>query len=331
MAQPIFHSQYTAAQIEASIGKTPIVDGDTHEWKVWDIATGAYVGTGVIAESAEYADAAADSADSAAASAQAAAESASAVDLGKIAPIVHNERTAKEIEFDDGADDIPLVKLEVDAQPIQAGTGDPSPDNYRALSANNSVTLTANGETITQALPNTGAESGGTYDVLTGDYKPVWILKEFDGTENWVRTASTYPFFRYTLPGLGSGDIVAYAGIFSMFKNIVLTGTVEEIGAMFAYSGNEVRINVRPSNYTITAAAWKSQLAAWKSADTPLVGAYKLSDATASALTAHDISTVLGHNAITVDNGEVTVIYAADTKLYIDGKVNEIMATISNL
>ena len=59
---PIYESQYTIQQIEDSIGKTPIIDPDTKEWKVWDIATSAYVGTGVIAESETYAEAAAASA-----------------------------------------------------------------------------------------------------------------------------------------------------------------------------------------------------------------------------------------------------------------------------
>lgn len=59
---PIYESQYTIQQIEDSIGKTPIIDPDTKEWKVWDIATSAYVGTGIIAESETYAEAAAASA-----------------------------------------------------------------------------------------------------------------------------------------------------------------------------------------------------------------------------------------------------------------------------
>lgn len=47
MGYPIFHSQYTAAQIEASIGKTPRIKASTRTWEVWDIATSAYVDTGV--------------------------------------------------------------------------------------------------------------------------------------------------------------------------------------------------------------------------------------------------------------------------------------------
>ena len=55
MGYPIYHSAYTAAQIEASLGKAPRINATNHHWEVWDIATSAYVDTGVVAESEEYA------------------------------------------------------------------------------------------------------------------------------------------------------------------------------------------------------------------------------------------------------------------------------------
>lgn len=52
MANPIYHSQYTAAQIEALISHgTPIIQNGT--WWTWDISAGAYVDTGMTAEGAE--------------------------------------------------------------------------------------------------------------------------------------------------------------------------------------------------------------------------------------------------------------------------------------
>ena len=46
MGYPIYHSQYTAAQIENAIGKGPRVNASGY-WEVWDVSTGAYVSTGV--------------------------------------------------------------------------------------------------------------------------------------------------------------------------------------------------------------------------------------------------------------------------------------------
>lgn len=51
MGYPIYHSQYTAAQIEASIGKTPRIKVTTRTWEIWDIATSQYVDTGISIDS----------------------------------------------------------------------------------------------------------------------------------------------------------------------------------------------------------------------------------------------------------------------------------------
>ena len=56
MGYPIFHSQYTAAQIEASIGKTPRIKTSTRTWEVWDISTSAYVDTGVSIDTQLFVD-----------------------------------------------------------------------------------------------------------------------------------------------------------------------------------------------------------------------------------------------------------------------------------
>lgn len=46
MGYPIYHSQYTAAQIEAAIGKGPRVNASGF-WEVWNVSNGAYESTGV--------------------------------------------------------------------------------------------------------------------------------------------------------------------------------------------------------------------------------------------------------------------------------------------
>lgn len=46
MGYPIYHSAYTAAQIEAAIGKGPRVNASGY-WEVWNVSTGVYESTGV--------------------------------------------------------------------------------------------------------------------------------------------------------------------------------------------------------------------------------------------------------------------------------------------
>lgn len=57
MGYPIYHSAYTAAQIEASIGKTPRIKAATRTWEIWDISTSAYVDTGVSIDTELFVDA----------------------------------------------------------------------------------------------------------------------------------------------------------------------------------------------------------------------------------------------------------------------------------
>lgn len=56
MGYPIYHSAYTAAQIEASLGKTPRINATTRTWEIWDIATSAYVDTGVSIDTQLFVD-----------------------------------------------------------------------------------------------------------------------------------------------------------------------------------------------------------------------------------------------------------------------------------
>lgn len=55
MANRVYHSQYSIAQIAESIGKSPRINAQTKIWEIWDIETSAYVSTGIVAESASYA------------------------------------------------------------------------------------------------------------------------------------------------------------------------------------------------------------------------------------------------------------------------------------
>jgi len=50
--------------------------------------------------------------------------------------------------FADGADDIPLKSLVVDINPVQSGSGDPSPDNVRPISGWTEMTVNASGKNL---------------------------------------------------------------------------------------------------------------------------------------------------------------------------------------
>ena len=75
------------------------------------------------------------------------------------------EKTTKAAiaSFDDGADNIPMKSLLVYIDPVQSGSGDPSPDNVRAISGHSSVKVNARGTNIFDEQFEVGAfgESGG--------------------------------------------------------------------------------------------------------------------------------------------------------------------------
>ena len=57
--------------------------------------------------------------------------------------------------------------LKLTLEPIQSGSGDPSPTNVRAISGRNSVALTVNSDTETISLGQT--VYGGVFDVTSGE------------------------------------------------------------------------------------------------------------------------------------------------------------------
>jgi hypothetical protein len=79
--------------------------------------------------------------------------------------------------------DYPLG-VTVSWEPVQEGSGDPSPDNIRPISGRDAVSVTRqeNGQTITMTLPST--IYGGTVDAVTGEGQETW------GTETITRVAS---------------------------------------------------------------------------------------------------------------------------------------------
>jgi len=65
--------------------------------------------------------------------------------------------------FPDGADGVPVKDLKVAIEPIQSGTGDPSPDNIRPISGWTEAKVTRTGKNL---MPNVLAQNGSSIVVL---------------------------------------------------------------------------------------------------------------------------------------------------------------------
>lgn len=88
------------------------------------------------------------------------------------APIITETASGSIANFPDGADDIPVADLVVNIEPVQSGSGDPSPDNVRPITG------------WTGANVYDDPKYGGMVDwnqlVVNGNFA--------DGTNNWTKT-----------------------------------------------------------------------------------------------------------------------------------------------
>lgn len=67
--------------------------------------------------------------------------------------------------FEDGADDIPMKSLKVAIEPVQSGSGDPSPNNVRPISGRNSIKVLRTGRNILEPYVREFTASGVTASI----------------------------------------------------------------------------------------------------------------------------------------------------------------------
>lgn len=98
-------------------------------------------------EKAQEATAAAENANTAAQRADEARESFRAELNGK-ASVITNDASGEIVHITDGADGMPVASLITHVEPVQEGSGDPSPDNVRPISGWDSVSVTCTGKNL---------------------------------------------------------------------------------------------------------------------------------------------------------------------------------------
>jgi len=70
----------------------------------------------------------------------------------KKAPVIIDTASGAIASFEDGAADMPLKSLTVNIEPVQSGTGDPSPTNVRSISGWTGTTVTRTGKNLWKPL-----------------------------------------------------------------------------------------------------------------------------------------------------------------------------------
>lgn len=115
--------------------------------------------------------------------------------------LVNEEASGAVASFDDGADDVPVSSLKVALEPIQTGTGDPSPSNIRPISGHSSVTVERTGKNLLNYNDLTqsaiGAGIAVNADGTIYDSSPTADSRSWNYAScNWQMTlpAGTYTF-----------------------------------------------------------------------------------------------------------------------------------------
>lgn len=106
---------------------------------------------------------ASESAQAASASAEEAAESVESITDALTSAFYTGEISGSIASFADGAENIPMKSVVVDIEPVQSGTGDPSPDNVRPISGWTGVKVTRCGKNLYNSFSQSISGNGITF------------------------------------------------------------------------------------------------------------------------------------------------------------------------
>lgn len=204
-------------------------------------------------------------------------------------------------------------------EPVQEGSGTPSPENIRPIKGRDSVTITRqeDNQVITLTLPET--VYGGEVDAVSGEGKQTWKLLTLDGTETWspeVTNVSGKNGFDLRVKDIQTttepnkkGQIVC-----NKYAPLSANDTYTNHNGISVESGNNKYFRIYDEAYADKSVdAWKAYLAAQYAAGTPVQVCYKLAEAVPFAATgAQPLPALAGANTVLTDADSATVTGRAD-------------------
>ena len=194
--------------------------------------------------------------------------------------------------FSDGAD-LPLNSLNVNIEPVQSGSGDPSPTNIRPISGWNAVNV-KNGNTVIATISLGQTVYGGTLNPLTG------VLTVTHGM--LVKNTSTMDTTNDNYPGWFNSGIKALVG---SGKNTTLNCLLN-IGTRVGVNTNNVNDSV-----FLTKAIYGKTKNEWIALAMDVQIVVELATPIEIQLTPHQIRSLYGNNTIFADTGNVALEYWA--------------------
>lgn len=262
-----------------------------------------------------------------------AAQSGGSGDNTNCAPIIINTASGDVAVFTDGANNRQIRQIVGTIEPIQSGSGTPSPTNVRQISGHTGVNIYHEITYDALATPklsiNWQTEAGiiykgtitlnndGSVDVVSA-----WTMKEFDGSsdENWTFSTSNRAYIvvtPYPLYVRTEDDHI----LCNRLRPVRASASTND-NVAFVYGTNTIGFR---TDSTLTS----DNIREWLQ-NNPLQMCYEL----VTPIPYHfpDVGTMLtyyGINNVWIDTGAITDCnYPADTKLYIDNKIAELQALV---
>ena len=238
------------------------------------------------------------------------------------APAIIQEKSGNPITITDAAN-CPIRKLKVLFEPIQEGSGDPSPDNVRPISGRDSVTVERTGKNVTVQLGQT--VYGGNAEIISGQGEISYRIVVLDGTKG---------------EGIvnASGEN-ANTAVWNEFIDIGITKPIfysDSLKSVPPKGGSTATAPWQIFGSTGAPRMWFSfpktittneELRAYL-AEHPITVCYPIAQPTAITLTPESLSTLKGENAFSTDGTSIELEYVVDTKTYIDNLINSGAKTV---
>ena len=205
-------------------------------------------------------------------------------------------------------------------EPVQDGSGTPSPENIRPIKGRDSVTITRqeDNQVITLTLPET--VYGGEVDAVTDAGKETWALLTLDGTENWntwgvnANNSAVTGFYTYDINDYDAKNVKCICSNLPYPDGDTWGGRNSGIG--FASVGSSryfiycipTAILADVSDNSAAIASLKSYLAAQYAAGTSVQVCYKLAEPVPFTATGGgEIKALRGTNTLLTDGDTLTV------------------------
>ena len=184
-----------------------------------------------------------------------------------------------------------------------------------------------NGTSLTAALPET--VYGGTLDWTSGLLTVTHFAQTFNGSEAWEETTGGVVYkLPLAVPGVAQVSNTSYSHLCSHYKPTYYKDVQDD---KTCYTLNNSNLMVKDTTIG-SLDSFKTYLAAQAAAGTPMTIVWELKPAnrTTLQLAPQTLDLLKGYNAVWSDTGDTSLVYVADTKMYIDNAIAAIAAAIIN-